>query len=372
MFRILNESGKARIGEITTKKGKVQTPFFMPVATKMTAKYINSMQLNEMKINAIISNAFILSMRPGTKFVKKMGGIGKFMNFNGINFSDSGGFQMYSPSIYKSSNDSGIYFRNPFNGEKIFMTPEENMKIQLDLGSDVAMCLDSMPMYEESYENIKEAVRKTIKWAKKCKEAHDDSQKNIKKEKRQLLFGITQGGKYKNLRKECIKELLKLNFDGYAIGGFGLGESRKEEFEIIKLHKKIIPKSKLIYLMGIGDPLEILEAIGMGCDIFDSRMPTQNARRGSLFTSEGKLKILRKEYELDKNPIDKNCDCFVCKNYTKAYIRYLLREDEAVGKELASYHNVYFLNDMIQKIKESIKKKKFKEFLKEFKEKYKK
>lgn len=372
MFKILSESGNARICEFATKKGKVETPFFMPVATKMTAKYINSMKLNEMRISAVISNAFILSMRPGAKFVKKVGGIGKFMNFNGINFTDSGGFQMYSKSIYKSSNDSGIHFRNPFNGEKIFMTPEDNIKIQLDLGSDVTMCLDSMPMYKESYEDIKEAVRKTIKWAKKCKEVHDDLQKNIRKEERQLLFGITQGGKYKDLRKECIKELLKFNFDGYAIGGFGLGESRKEESEIIKLHKKIIPKNKLIYLMGIGDPVEILEAIGMGCDIFDSRMPTQNARRGSLFTSSGKLRILKKEFEFDKKSIDDKCDCFVCKNYTRAYIRYLLREDEAVGKELASYHNIYFLNDMIQKAKESIKKNKFNEFLKKFNEKYKK
>jgi len=371
MFNILNEDGNARVAELYTKKGKVQTPFFMPVATKMTAKYINSINLNDMKIPAVISNAFILSMRPGTKFVKRMGGIGKFMNFKGINFSDSGGFQMYSKSIYYKSNDYGIYFKNPYSGEKIFMTPEENMNLQLDLGAEVAMCLDSMPMYEESYDKINESVIKTIKWAKKCKEAHDNLQKNVQKTKRQLLFGISQGGRYKKLRKKCILELLKLNFDGYAIGGFGLGESKKEEFDIIKLHKKIIPKNKLIYLMGIGDPAEILEAIEVGCDIFDSRMPTQNARRGSLFTTNGKLRILRSEFEFDKAPIDKNCGCFVCKNYTRSYIRYLLREDEAVGKELASYHNIYFINNIIKEAKIAIKKKKFKTFLRIFKKKYK-
>ncbi|MEK6914703.1 MAG: tRNA guanosine(34) transglycosylase Tgt [Nanoarchaeota archaeon] len=366
MFKVLYEDKEARIGELKVGNKKVETPFFMPVATKMTVKYINSVKLNEMQVNAVISNAFILSMRPGSKFVKKIGGIGKFMNFKGINFSDSGGFQMYSKSIYHKSNDNGIYFRNPYSGEKIFMTPEENMKIQLNLGSDVAMCLDSMPMYEESYEDIRKSVNKTIEWAKKCKIVHDKLNKN-----NQLLFGISQGGKYEDLREECIRELIKLNFDGYSIGGFGLGETKEEEFKIIKLHRKMISKNKPIYLMGIGDPVEILEAINLGCDIFDSRMPTQNARRGSLFTDNGKLRILKKDYESDKNPIDKRCNCFVCKNYNRSYIRYLLKEDESVGKELASYHNIYFLNNLIKDARTAIKNKKFYNFLKNFKKRYK-
>lgn len=374
MFEIIekDKKTKARIGVLRTKKGKVETPFFMPVSTKMTPKYINSMKLNEMGIKAVISNAFILSMRPGSDFVKKMGGIGKLMNFNGVNFMDSGGFQMYSKSIYVNSNDRGVYFRNPFSGEKIFMTPEENMKIQIELEGDVAMCLDSMPMYEESKEDIEEAVRKTVLWARRCKKEHDKLQEKVSEEKRQLLFGITQGGKYEDLREKCTKELLELDFDGYSIGGFGLGESREEEYKIIELSKKLIPESMPIYLMGIGDPIEILEAISRGCDIFDSRLPTQNARRGSLFTSEGKLRILRKEYEFDKGPIDKNCKCFACKNYTRAYIRYLLREKEAVGKELASYHNIYYLNDLIETGKDAIRKGKFREYVESVKKKYKK
>jgi queuine/archaeosine tRNA-ribosyltransferase len=460
MFEIISEDGDARIGGLITKKGKVETPFFMPVSTKMAVKHIDSMKLNEMKIPAVISNAFILSMRPGTKMVGRMGGVGKMMNFDGINFTDSGGFQMYSPTIYYKANDSGIYFRNPYSGQKIFMTPEDNMKIQLELGSDVAMCLDSMPMYEESYDDIKEAVRKTVKWAGRCKKTHDSlkndfSSLNLKPTRqmdsgiqlnsslnsqsltlppslrnervkslahppldrqspsdsptnprsgneidgtnignsnedkvgqssekeslglennnivnRQLLFGITQGGKYEDLRRECIIQLLKLDFDGYAIGGFGLGESRDEEFKIIRLHKKLIPADRPIYLMGIGDPIEILEAIGMGCDIFDSRLPTQNARRGSLFTSKGRLRILRKEFEFDEGGIDEKCRCFVCENYNRAYVRYLLREGEAVGKELASYHNIYFLNDLINKAKDAIRKKEFEKFMREFKERY--
>ena len=413
MFETIVSDGEARIGKLVTKKSVVETPFFMPVSTKMTPKYINSMQLNEMKIPAVISNAFILSMRPGSEFVKKMGGIGKMMNFDGVNFTDSGGFQMYSKSIYHNSNDSGIYFKNPFTGQKIFMTPEENMRVQLELGSEVAMCLDSMPMYEESYEDIKEAVRKTVKWAKKCKRVHDelksgfnsmsptrppplgkDGVKTIGKSiegtqgksaasdklglvdnktevETQLLFGITQGGKYEDLRKECIEELMKLDFDGYSIGGFGLGESREEEQKIIKLHKEMLPAEKPIYLMGIGDPVEILEAVNLGCDIFDSRLPTQNARRGSLFTSSGRLRILRKEFEFDEGPIDSECGCFVCDKYSRAYIRYLLKEEEPVGKELASYHNIYFLNDLINRVKVAIRKKKFSEFLRNFKNSYK-
>jgi len=398
MFEIDKQDGNARIGKLHTKKGIAETPFFMPVSTKMTPKHITSMQLNEMKIPAVISNAFILSMRPGSEFVKKMGGIGKMMNFNGLNFTDSGGFQMYSPTIYHKANDSGIYFKNPFTGQKIFMTPEENMKIQLELNSDVAMCLDSMPMYEESYEDIKEAVRKTVKWAKKCKNTHDELKVgfrnliNSNKETRvksaegdklssglednksevrdQLLFGISQGGKYEDLRKECITEMLKLDFDGYSIGGFGLGETREEEQAIIKLHKEVLPIEKPIYLMGIGDPVEILEAINMGCDIFDSRLPTQNARRGSLFTSSGRLRLLRSENEFSEAPLDSECDCFVCKNYTRSYIRYLLKEKESVGMELASYHNIYFLNEMIKNAKVAIREGKFEGFMKGFKEKY--
>ena len=280
------------------------------------------------------------------------------------------------------------------------MTPEENMKIQLELNSDVAMCLDSMPMYEESYEDIQEAVRKTVKWAKKCKKTHDElkdkyvekntdnsiggtwskssGSDNISKnlgdnsivEKYQLLFGITQGGKYEDLRRACITEMLKLDFDGYSIGGFGLGETREEEQAIIRLHKEMLPSEKPIYLMGIGDPIEILEAIGMGCDIFDSRLPTQNARRGSLFTSNGKLRILRKENEFSEEPIDNECDCYVCKNYTRSYIRFLLKEEESVGKELASYHNIYFLKKMIENAKIAILECRFEKFLKKFKKKY--
>ncbi|MDD5192010.1 MAG: tRNA guanosine(34) transglycosylase Tgt [Candidatus Nanoarchaeia archaeon] len=372
VFKITHKDKKtkARIGILHTKKGNIETPFFMPVATKATAKFINPGKLIESGAKAIISNALILSLKPGSKIIKKLGGIGKFMNFLGINFTDSGGFQMYSPSTYISSNNQGVFFRNPFNGEKIFITPEKDMEIQLDINSDVAMCLDRMPLFKDSKKEIENAVILTTTWAKRCKEHHDELQKKIPKEKRQLLFGITQGGIHKDLRKRSINELKKLDFDGYSVGGLGLGEKRKDEMKMIELQKSILPDNKPIYLMGIGDPVEILDAISKGIDIFDSRMPTQNARRGTLFTSNRKLKILNKKYESDKSPIDKNCTCFVCKNYSRAYIKFLLSQDEPVGKELASYHNLYYLQNLMKEAKIAIKNNKFKEFNKKITEIY--
>jgi len=361
----------ARIGILKTKKGTIETPFFMPVATRGVVKGLTSEELTEMKIPAVISNALILHLRSGSEILKKLGGIGKFMSYPGINFSDSGGFQMYSKIIYIKSNEEGVYFKNPINGEKIFMTPKRNMEIQFNIGSEVAMCLDSMPMYEHSKEQISEAVKKTSLWAKRCKTYHDLLQEKIPKNKRQLLFGIIQGGIHKDLREKSTKELLKINFDGYAIGGFGLGETMGEEFEIVSLIKKMLPEEKPIYLMGIGSPIEILKAISLGVDIFDSRMPTQNARRGTLFTSKGKLRIFRKEFKFDKSPIDKNCDCFVCKNYSKAFIRYQLLNEELTGKKLATYHNIYFLQKLIEKAKKKIRDKKFSEFQKKVGKNYK-
>jgi len=362
----------ARIGIINTKKHSIETPFFMPVATKAAAKHLNSKRLEELGARAVISNSMILHFRPGDKIIRKLGGIGKFMNYSGINVTDSGGFQMYSDSIYISSNEKGVFFRNPFSGEKILMTPEKNMEIQINIGSEIAMCLDSMPLYDKSKEDIEKAVKQTILWAKRCKQEHDKLQKNTEKEKRQLLFGISQGGIYEDLRKQSIVELKKLDFDGYSIGGLGLGETFEEEMKIVNLQKSIIPENKPIYLMGIGNPPEILEAISFGVDMFDSRMPTQSARRGTLFTSKGKLKILNKKYETDKNPIDKNCDCFACKNYSRAYIKFLLSQEEPVGKELASYHNLAYLQNLIKEAKKHIKEGTFKEFKEKIKKAYEK
>jgi len=295
------------------------------------------------------------------------------MNFPGINVTDSGGFQMYSPNIYINSNNEGVWFRNPISGEKLFITPEKDMEIQLDIGSDIAMCLDRMPLYENSKKEIANAVELTTKWAERCKKHHDKLQKNLPLNKRQLLFGIVQGGIYKDLREKSASELLKLDLDGYSIGGLALPDdcykgdkekAKKLEYSAIEVYKKIIPENKITYLMGEGEPVEVLEAVSRGIDMFDSKYPTETARRGTLLTTSGKIKILNKKYLLDKNSIDKNCKCFVCSNYSRAYIRHLLKEDEGVGKELASYHNLFFMQKLFNDIRVAIRDGKFLEFKK--------
>jgi queuine tRNA-ribosyltransferase len=363
-FKILYNDKKtsARVGLLKTKKGEIETPFFMPVATKTSVKHISSLDLKSMKCNAVISNTFILHLRPGEETIKKMGGIGKFMAYQGINVTDSGGFQMYSPSLYIKSDEKGVWFRNPFTKQKVFITPERDMQIQLDLNSDIAMCLDTMPLIEHSKKEIELAVMRTSEWAKRCKKEHDRLQEKIPKNKRQLLWGITQGGIYSDLRKKSCLALKDLNFDGYSIGGLALGETIEQEMKMIEVSNSILPVNKPRYLMGAGNPVELLEAISRGCDMFDSRFPTQNARRGTLFTSKGKLRIFRKEYALDKRSIDEDCDCFVCKTYSRAYIRYQLYQEEPVGMRLASYHNLYYLTRLMEQAREAIKKGKFLEF----------
>ncbi|MCX8158832.1 MAG: tRNA guanosine(34) transglycosylase Tgt [Candidatus Pacearchaeota archaeon] len=358
---------KARVGVLYTKSGKIETPFFMPVATKTSVKHISSCDLHKMGSKAIISNSFILSLRPGVEVIKKFGGIAKFMNFNGISFTDSGGFQMYSKRLYIKSKEDGIFFRNPYNLEKIFITPEKAMEIQFNLGSDVAMSLDSMPLISETKESVAESVRKTFLWARKCKEYHDKLQSNLLKNERQLLFGIIQGGIHEDLRKISARDLVMLNFDGYSIGGLALGEKKEDEYRMIEVCKEFIPEEKPVYLMGAGEPIELLEAISRGCDIFDSRFPTQNARRGAIFTSEGRINIKAGKFREDKTSLDNNCDCFVCKNYTRAYIRHLLLSEEGVGLRLASYHNLYFLQKLMENARRAIERGDFKKFVEDFK-----
>jgi len=373
-FKILQKDKhtKARVGKLTTKKGGIETPFFMPVATKTSVKHISSHDLEEMNCKAIISNTFILHLRPGEQLIKKLGGIGKFMSWKGINVTDSGGFQMYSPSLYIKSDEKGVHFRNPFTKEKVFITPEKDMEIQIDLDSDIAMCLDTMPLIEHLKKDIELAVERTTEWAKRCKIRHDKIQEKIPKNKRQLLWGITQGGIHEDLRKKSCEELKKIDFDGYSIGGLALGETLEQEMRMIAVSNKILPENKPRYLMGAGNPVELLEAISRGCDMFDSRFPTQNARRGTLFTSKGKLRIFQEKFKFDTKPIDEDCDCWVCKHYTRAYLRYQLYQEEAVGHRLATFHNLYYLQNFMRQAREAIKKGKFKEFMKKVKKIYEK
>jgi queuine tRNA-ribosyltransferase len=362
MFTITHKEKKARVGIIKTKSGDIETPFFMPVATKGSVKYISPDDLKSMGNTAVISNAFVLYLRPGDKFFKKYGGIKKFMNYHGINATDSGGFQMYKDAFLIKTSKEGVLFRSPFDGTKHFITPERDMEIQMNINSDIAMCLDTMPLIEHSKVEIKNAVENTTHWAERCKKHHDSLNKKFPKNKKQLLFGITQGGVHTDLRRLSCESLKKIDFDGYSVGGLALGEAKEEQYKMVKLHKSIMPENKPCYLMGVGSPVELLENIEMGVDMFDSRFPTQNARRGTIFTSKGKLRVMRKEFESDKRPLDENCDCFVCKKYSRSYLRYQLAQNEGVGYRLATYHQLYFLTKLMEEAREAIKKKKFSSF----------
>jgi queuine tRNA-ribosyltransferase len=362
MFKIIHKDRDARVGVLETKSGKIETPFFMPVATKTTVKHISTRDLKEMGNTAVISNAFILYLKPGDEFLKKMGGIKRFMNYQGINATDSGGFQMYKETFLIETTREGVWFRSPFDGTKHFVSPEKDMEIQMNIGSDIAMCLDTMPLIEHSRENIIKAIENTTSWAIRCKKHHDNL--NNGKKKRQLLFAITQGGVHPDLRKMSCSQLRELDVDGFSIGGLALGEAKSKQYKMVKLHKSIMPKNKPCYLMGVGSPVELLENISMGVDMFDSRFPTQNARRGTIFTSKGKIRLMRKEYECDLGPLDNDCDCFVCKRYSRAYIRYLLTQGEGTGYRLATYHQLYYLMRLMEQAREAIKKKKFGAFKK--------
>ncbi len=373
-FKILakDKKTKARVGILKVRNKKIETPFFMPVATKTAVKHISSLDLEEMNCKAVISNTFILHLRPGEQLIKELGGISKFMNFKGINVTDSGGFQMYSPSLYIKSDEKGVHFKDPFEKKTIFITPEKDMQIQIDLGSDIAMCLDTMPLLHHSKKDIDLAVNRTTNWAKRCKQHHDKLQEKLKSNQKQLLWGIMQGGIHKDLRKKSAEQLSKIDFDGYSIGGLALGETIEQEMSMVEIQKAIIPENKPCYLMGAGNPVELLEAISRGVDMFDSRFPTQNARHGTILTSEGKLRIFRKEYSKDTRPLDKNCDCFVCKNYTRAYIKYQLTQEEAVGYRLATFHNLYYLMRLMEQARKAIKAGKFLEFKNKIKKIYEK
>jgi queuine tRNA-ribosyltransferase len=362
MFTIKAESGKARYGILKTKTGSYETPFFMPVATKASVKYINSKDLEDIGIKTIISNALILFLRPGLDIIKKYKGLHNFMNHKGCIFTDSGGFQMLNQNFLIKSDNQGVHFKSPFDGQKHFITPETDMKIQEAIGADVIMALDNVPHHGTSKEHIANCVETTTLWAKRCKDSHKGNQ---------LLFGITQGGIYPDLRKKSTEEIVKIGFDGIALGGLCIGEHRTDMYKMVDISKKIIPKEKPIYIMGVGTPQDIVECVSKGIDIFDSRLPARNARHGTIFTRKGAINLLRRDYIADTTSIEKDCKCFTCSNYSKAYVAYLLKQNEGSGLRLATIHNLYFVNELITQIRNEIKKGTFEKFKKNFFNKYK-
>ena len=358
-FKITHKSGKARVGILSTKTGNYETPFFMPVATKGAVKYLEVEEIEELGAYAFISNAFLLYLKPGLDVIKKHKGLHNFMNWKKCIFTDSGGFQVQSLNDFKDKfSDKGLKFKSPFDGSLHELTPKKVMEIEETIGSDVAMCLDQMPLYGSSKEQVEEATKRTHLFAEQCIKNHKD--------KTQLLFGIAQGGTFPELRKRSSQFISSLNFDGIALGGLAVGEPLEAMKEMIKISIANMPEEKPKYLMGVGSPKEIIEAVEQGVDIFDSVWPTRNARHGKIFTSEGYLEIEKSKHKNSLESLDKTCNCKVCKTYTKSYLHHLFKANEPLGKKLLSYHNLFFLQNLMQKIRQAIKANKFKELKNEY------
>jgi len=362
MFTLCNEDGYARTGSLFTAHDVVETPFFMPVATKGAAKHLSPIELKSAGSKALICNSFLLSLSPGVEIIESSGGLHRFMGWQGVIFTDSGGFQMGDTIFSHKTTAEGAYFKSPYDGKFCLVTPETSVKTQESLGSDVMMCLDEMPSYGESAERVSIATRMTHSYARKCLAAKSNS--------KQLLFGICQGGTFPKLREKSAAFISKLDFDGISIGGLAVGEPREDMLSMLDVCKGILPKDKPHYLMGVGSPSDMLEAIERGIDMFDSAFPTQNARHGTLFTSNGKIKITNTRFKLDSSPVDDDCDCYFCKTFSRSYLYHLFRNNEALGLRLASLHNITFVNHLLELTKTSIKEGNFISFKKTFLQNY--
>ncbi|MFC1775017.1 tRNA guanosine(34) transglycosylase Tgt [Nanoarchaeota archaeon] len=364
MFKILNQEGKARLGELTTKRGKtIKTPFFMPVCTKGTVKMLSSKDLVKTKTKAVISNAFILSLRPGLNIIQNHGGYHKMIDFEGVIFTDSGGFQMLQPNFLLGVSKRGIHFRNPFDMKKMVVTPEQIAEISEGINADVAMILDDVVHYGNDEERMKLAVERTHLWTQRFLRVHS--------RETQLVFGINQGGTFPELRKKSSELLATLDVDGYALGGLCIGEGQEKMNEMVNISTSILPENKPRYLMGVGSPIDILHCISLGIDIFDSRFPTMNARHGRLFTRNGFIDINKGKHKEDLSPIDPNCDCYVCKTYTRSFIRHLIKADERTAHHYESFHNIYFVQQMLEEIHEALRNNRFNSYKEEFEKRWK-
>ncbi len=355
--------GYARCGTLHTKHGDFETPIFMPVGTKATVKSLMPNEIKEVSDGLILGNTYHLWLSPGADIVEEHGGIRGMMHWDGALLTDCGGFQVFSLSELRKITEEGVYFRHHKNGSKLFMSPEISIDVQNKLGADIIMSFDECPPFDESYKYMKESVDRTIRWAKRGKDAH-------KKPDEQILFGIVQGGPFLDLRKHCLEELEKIGFEGFSIGGLSVGESKEEMHKVLDFLKDEMPKDKPRYLMGVGEPIDILNGVERGIDMFDCVNPTRIARHGVAITSHGRVLIKNARFERDMAGLDKECDCMVCKTFTRSYIRHLFREEEILSMRLLSYHNLYFLKNLMHNIRKAIKENKFMEFKEDFIKKY--
>lgn len=368
MYELLKKEGRARRGILHTVHGDIQTPVFMNVGTCAAIKGgVNTVELKEIGCQVELSNTYHLHIRPGDKLIKELGGIRKFMAWDGPVLTDSGGFQVFSLASLRRIKEEGVYFASHVDGKKIFMGPEESMQIQSNLASTIAMAFDECIENPAEYKYVKESCQRTYRWLIRCKEEMkrlNSLPDTINKD--QLLFGINQGSTYEDLRIEHMKQIAELDLDGYAIGGLAVGEEAEEMYRIIDAVEPHMPVNKPRYLMGVGTPLNILEAVHLGVDFFDCVMPSRNARHGNLFTWHGKINLTNEKYATDTRPFDEGCNCPACRTYSRAYVRHLIKAKEAVGMHLAVTHNLYFYNELMQKIRDALDGGYFEEFYQKY------
>ncbi len=359
----VDKNSGARRGVIHTPHGDIQTPVFMPVGTQATVKALTPEELKDLNAQIILSNTYHLFLRPGHELVKEAGDLHGFMNWDRPILTDSGGFQVFSLGALRKIREEGVDFRSHLDGSKKFISPEIAMEIEEALGADIIMAFDECCPYPSTYEYTKNSMERTTRWAKRCKEAHTTTDK-------QGLFGIIQGGFYKDLREQSAKELIELDFPGYAIGGISVGESKEEFLDILYHTAPLMPENKPRYLMGVGSPDYLIEAALAGIDMCDCVLPTRIARHGTAMTSKGKVVVRNAAYERDFTPIDDECDCYACKNYTRAYIRHLLNTKEILGVRLLSIHNLRFLTNLMDRVRIEIENDNLLGFRDEFYKKY--
>jgi queuine tRNA-ribosyltransferase len=364
MFKLIHQekNSKARLGKLTTAHGEIDTPCFMPVGTQGTVKTLSPKELEECGAQILLSNAYHLFLRPGREVIRKAGGLHKFMSWEKPILTDSGGYQIFSLALLRKVNDEGVEFQSHIDGLKHFLTPEEVITIQRDFGSDIVMPLDECVHYPCAKDHARIAIERTIDWAKRSKSVHSENT--------QLLFGIIQGATYEDLRKECTEALVDMEFDGYAIGGVSVGEPKNLRYNIVNLLADLLPRRSPHYLMGVGLPQDILEAVELGVDMFDCVVPTRYGRNGTAFTSQGKITVRNSPFIEDFTPLDKECVCYTCKIFSRAYLRHLFNTDEILGLRLVSLHNVHFFLKIMREIREAIKQDKFIGFKNEFLSKY--
>lgn len=364
MFKVIKKEGYARRGELETVHGTVQTPVFMNVATCGAIKgAVSALDLKDIKCQIQLCNTYHLHLRPGDEVVKQLGGLHKFTRWDGPILTDSGGFQVFSLAKLRNIKEEGVYFSSHIDGHKIFMGPEESMRIQSNLGSTIAMAFDECMENPAEYSYAKNSTARTARWLKRCKDVMDrlnSLEDTINKQ--QMLFGINQGATYDDLRVEHMKEIRELDLDGYAIGGLAVGEPAEVMYHIIEQVQEYMPQEKPRYLMGVGTPENILEAVYRGVDMFDCVMPSRNARHAHLFTWQGIRNIFNAKYNLDTSPIDEECDCPVCQHFDRAYLRHLFKSGEMLGMRLAVMHNIYFYNNLMEKIRKELDNGTFNEF----------